>query len=144
MQFEQTVELCKRVALVEGRTYTAELARAWHELLKGLEVEVADRAGTLAMQDHNIHQVGPKHVLSKVPSAVAELNALIRKEHGDEAEWKSEPEPICELHDLRITQCKDCIDLLVHHAGHLYGDALHEWAKQHVYRADSLVKNGAA
>ena len=143
MQFEQTVELCKRVALVEGRVYTAELARAWHELLKGLEAEVAERAGSLALQDHQIHSVGPKHVLAKVPAAVAELNAVIRREQGDEGDWKSEPEPICELHDLPITSCKDCIDLLVHHAGHLYGDKLHEWAKQHVYRADSLVENGA-
>ena len=144
MNFEQTTELCKRVALVEGRTYTAELAKSWHDLLKGLGPEVANRACSLALQDVNIHSVGPKHILAKKDLAVGELNAALQVEVAGEAGWKSEPEPICELHDLPITRCKDCIDLLVHHAGHLYGDALHEWAKQHVYRADSLVENGAA
>jgi len=56
---------------------------------------------------------------------------------------ESEPEPICEAHNLPITHCQVCCALLVEYAGHLYGDRLHEWAKQHVYRADSLVENGA-
>jgi len=30
---------------------------------------------------------------------------------------------------------------LIHQAGHLYGDRLHEWAKHHVYAAESLVEN---
>ncbi|AUV61454.1 hypothetical protein phiPsal1_044 [Pontimonas phage phiPsal1] len=54
---------------------------------------------------------------------------------------ESEPQPKCLAHGLDIMRCQVCIGLLVNEAGHLYGDRLHEWAKQHVYAAESLVEN---
>lgn len=141
MNAEESKSLCKRVCTVEGKTWTVELSQAWHELLQGLDVEVADRATSLALQDHNIHTVGPKHVLGKVPAAVAQLNALLREGESSEGEWKSEPQPVCREHDLPIMKCVDCVDVLVHQVSHLYGDALHDWACRHLYRADSLVSS---
>jgi len=143
MNKEQTVDICKRVFTVEGRTDTAEIDKAWHDLLQGLDVEVANKACSLALQDHNIHMVTPKHILAKVPAAVAELNALLKSAGGEESEWRSELEPICRHHNLPILQCADCCSLLVTDAGHLHGDRLHSWAIAHVYRADSLVGEGA-
>lgn len=138
MNTDQSKEISKRVCTVEGRTWTVELGLAWHELLKGLEFEVALRASSLALQDHNIHQVGPKHILSKVPAAVAELNAALAG-HNPEDIWKAEPCPVCKAHNLPIIKCVDCSDVLVHQVGHLRGDRLHEWAVAHLYRQDSLV-----
>lgn len=143
MNIDETKAICQRVCQVEGRVWTIETNRVWHDLLKNLDVEVAHRATQLALQDHNIHQVAPKHILAKVPAATSELNAELRRQDADENGWRSEPEPICDAHGLGITKCQDCIDVLVHQVGHLHGDRLHEWAKQHVYRADSLVENGA-
>jgi len=54
---------------------------------------------------------------------------------------ESEPQPKCLAHGLEIMKCQVCIGLLVSEAGHLYGDRLHEWAKQHVYDPESLVEN---
>lgn len=139
MNTDQSKEISKRVCTVEGRTWTVELALAWHELLKGLEFEVALRASSLALQDHNIHQVGPKHILSKVPAAVAELNAALAGQNPEDL-WKAEPCPVCKAHDLPIIKCVDCSDVLVHQVGHLRGDRLHEWACANLYRADSLVE----
>ncbi len=139
MNRNQTKEITQRVCSVEGRTWTTEMSVAWHSLLEHLDFEVAYRACTLALQDHNIHQVGPKHLLSKTQAAIAELNALLRENNMNESEWESEPEPVCKAHDLGITKCKDCIDVLVHQVGHLRGDELHRWACQHLYRKDSLV-----
>jgi hypothetical protein len=104
-----------------------------------VEFPVAERATSLALQDHNIHAVGPKHILAKVPAAVSELNTALRRSSVDESEWRSEPEPICSAHDERITRCAHCVDVLVNQVGHLSGDRLHEWARVHLYRADSLV-----
>jgi len=139
MNLSETNSLCERVCTVEGRTYTAELGLAWHELLNGLDWEVANRASSLALQDHNIHQVGPKHILGKVPAAVAELNAALAGENPEDI-WKAEPCPVCKAHNLPIIKCVDCTDVLVHQVGHLRGDRLHEWAVAHLYRADSLVE----
>jgi hypothetical protein len=138
MNLQQTSDICGRVCTVEGRAFSADMAEGWHELLKGVDWEVAQRASSLALQDYQIHQVQPKHILRKVPDAVAQLNALLK---GDDSEsgWRSEPCPICEAHGLPIVRCGDCTDVLVHQVGHLSGDRLHEWAKVHLYRADSLV-----
>lgn len=53
----------------------------------------------------------------------------------------SEPQPVCEAHGLQIMDCQVCIGLLITEAGHLSHDRLHEWAKQNIYAADSLVEN---
>ena len=139
MNKSQTKEITQRVCSVEGRTWTNEMNVAWHHLLEQLDFEVAYKACTLALQDHNIHQVGPKHLLSKSQAAIAELNASLRNSVVDDSEWRSEPEPVCKGHDLPIAKCVDCVDVLVHQVGHLRGDELHRWACDHLYRADSLV-----
>lgn len=141
MNIDETKQICQRVCQVEGRVWTPEINRVWHDLLEHLHFEVANKAATLAMQDFNIHQVAPKHILAKKDLATAELNALLKSNTQDESDWKSEPQPVCEAHNQQIMYCDICIDLLVHQAGHLYGDRLHEWAKQHVYAAESLVEN---
>lgn len=141
MDFNQTKEIFQHVSRVEGKAPNVEVARAWHDLIGFLDFEVANRAAFLALSDHNILSVAPKHVLAKVPAAVAELNAVLRKSSLDEESWKSEPQPICKGHDLNILECDSCCGVLSSEVGHLYGDRLHEWAKAHVYRADSLVEN---
>lgn len=141
MNGNETRQIFEHVQKVEGRVATAEVARAWHDLIGGLDFEVASRAASLALSDHNIMSVAPKHILAKVPAAVAELNAVLRKSSMDEESWKSEPQPICKDHDVNILECETCCGVLSSEVGHLYGDRLHEWAKAHVYRADSLVEN---
>ena len=138
MNLQQTTDICRRVCTVEGRTFTAELAKSWHDLLLGLDWEVAERASSLALQDHQVHQVQPKHILRKVPDAVAQLNAVLRGS-DEEADWKSEPCPVCQAHNLPIIKCQDCTDVLVHQVGHLRGDRLHQWACANLYRQDSVV-----
>lgn len=140
MNIDETKEVCQRVCQVEGRVWTPETNRVWHGLLEHLSFEVANKAATLALQDFNVHQVAPKHILAKKDLAVGELNALIRSDSGEDG-WRSEPQPVCEAHGLKIMKCDRCIDLLVHQAGHLSHDRLHAWAKQHIYAANSLVEN---
>lgn len=143
MNLTETSNLLKHVSAVEGRVATQEVTAVWHKLLEGLDYEVASKATMLALADHNIFQVAPKHVLAKVPAAVAELNSMLRKAGMAEDTWRAEPQPVCRDHDLPITVCDDCCAVLRHQVGHLHGDELHRWASENLYRADSLVENGA-
>lgn len=139
----QTKQIFEHVQKVEGKIATQEVARAWHDLIGHLEFEVANRAATLALSDHNILSVAPKHILAKVPQAVAELNAILRKEGVAEEDWKSEPQPICRRHNLQILECADCCAMLSKQGPRGNPSRLHEWAIANVYRADSLVGEGA-
>ena len=138
MQLSQTKEIVEHVSRVEGRTPTMEITRVWHELLKHVDFEVANKATTLALQDHNVVQVLPKSVLSKVPSAIAELNRLLKHSELDESTWRSDPEPICAAHMLQITRCDACCDVLARESRRLDRDQLHEWAVANVYVKEEL------
>jgi hypothetical protein len=52
----------------------------------------------------------------------------------DEADWKSDPQPVCEEHSLRILDCDDCCSLIFVQAGHMRDDDRHSWAMSHVYK----------
>lgn len=141
MQIAETAQIVERVTLIDGRTASDEMVRAWHDLVGHLQFEVANKAATLALQDYQIPQVAPKHILAKTPSAVSELNALLRQNVSDESTWRSDPEPICKAHMTKITRCDPCCDVLAHQAGHLYGDRLHAWAVANVYVEDTAGKD---
>jgi hypothetical protein len=143
MNIEETRQVCKRVATVEGKVESPSMVQAWHDLIGHLQFEVANRAATLALQDHQINQVLPKHILGKMQSAVAELNALLRENVSDESTWKSDPEPVCKEHLLRITRCDACCDVLRFQVGHLRGDDLHRWAVANLYVEDTAGKVSA-
>jgi hypothetical protein len=133
MQKNDTADIATRVMSVENKLPpTPEVVEAWHSLLNHLDFEVANKAATLAMQDYNIHTVAPKHVLAKVPAAVSELNALLRKAEFEDA-GRSDPEPVCRDHTLPITQCGDCCGVLAFQVGHLHGQPLHDWAVVNLY-----------
>lgn len=53
----------------------------------------------------------------------------------EEADWVSEPQPICEEHNLRILECLDCCSLIFAQADYMRVDDRHSWAMTHVYKA---------
>jgi hypothetical protein len=140
MQIAETAQIVQRVTVIDGRVASDQMVKAWHDLIGHLQFEVANRAATLALQDYQIPQVAPKHVLGKMPSAVAELNVMLRNNVSDESTWRSDPEPICREHLTRITRCDSCCDVLMHQVGHLRGGELHRWAVAHLYVEDTAGK----
>jgi hypothetical protein len=55
----------------------------------------------------------------------------------DESKWRSDPQPICRDHDLPITACDSCCDVLAEKS--FWGvDERHNWAVKNIYRADSV------
>jgi hypothetical protein len=53
----------------------------------------------------------------------------------DESGWRSDPQPVCEEHDLRILECLDCCSLIFAQADYMRIDDRHSWAMTHVYKA---------
>jgi hypothetical protein len=135
MRKDEMGELVKRVCAVEGKQPSPDLVDAWFSLLNNLDFEVANRAATLALQDHQIFAVAPKNILAKVPAAVAELNAVLRKQEFEDS-GRSDPEPVCRDHNLPVTQCGDCCGVLATQVAHLHGQVLHDWAVVNLYRDD--------
>jgi hypothetical protein len=56
----------------------------------------------------------------------------------EEADWNSDPQPVCEAHDLRILECLDCCSLIFAQADYMRIDDRHSWAMAHVYKAKEL------
>jgi hypothetical protein len=133
MRIEETREIVQRVCVVESRPFAKDTVGAWHDLIGNMDFEVANRATTMALSDHNVHQVLPKHVLAKKQAAIVELNEMLRKSGMDESEWRSDPEPICKTHNLPVTDCRACCDVLHFQVGHLRGEKLHSWAVANLY-----------
>lgn len=76
------------------------------------------------------------HVLSGAKrAALKQAERLVSEARlMDEANWTSDPQPVCEEHDLRILSCDDCCSLIHHQAGHMRDDDRHSWAMAHVYK----------
>ena len=52
----------------------------------------------------------------------------------EEADWKADPQPICDAHNLRILECLDCCALIFAQADYMQPDDRHSWAMAHVYK----------
>lgn len=139
MNLKEAKSLLDEVAAIDNRKLSPELVTAWHKIVGHVDYSVAQRALVLARRDSAVTYLEPKHIVAKVPVAVAELNAEQRDRESEEAGWKSEPPPVCREHGLPITKCNDCVLRLMREAYHLRGDRLHMWAIEHLYDPASLV-----
>lgn len=139
MNLKEAKSLLDEVAAIDNRKLSPELVTAWHKIVGHVDYSVAQRALVLARRDATVTYLEPKHIVAKVPLAIAELNAEQRDRESEEKGWKSEPIPVCREHQLPITKCQDCIQRLMREGRGMYGTQLHEWAIKHLYDPKSLV-----
>lgn len=79
----------------------------------------------------HVHAGAKKVALSAVDRALSEARL------NDESTWRSDPQPICEAHGLRILACDDCCAVIADEAHHMSVDDRHSWAVANVYTAKS-------
>jgi hypothetical protein len=139
MNMAEAKSLLEEVSVVDNRKLSAELVQAWHKIIGHVDYKVAERALVLARRDAAVTYLEPKHIVAKVPYAIAELNDEQRDRESEEKGWKSEPIPVCRHHNETITKCQPCIQRLMTEGKNLYGTQLHEWAVEHLYDPTSLV-----
>ena len=125
------------VSTLDQRIVSEDAVDAWESMLK----DVAPVFARGAVEEHfrtkadTYLNVG--HVLAGAKrAALAQAERLVAEARlMDEAEWRSDPQPVCEEHGLRILSCDDCCSLIHHEAGHMRDDERHSWAMTHVYKA---------
>lgn len=133
----ETQALLTLVSTLDQRIVSDDVVESWALMLK----DVAPVFAREAVEEHfklkpdTYLNVG--HVLSGAKrAALKQAERLVSEARlMDEANWRSDPQPVCEEHGLRILSCDDCCSLIHHQAGHMRDDDRHSWAMAHVYKA---------
>ncbi len=135
MNKNEVGELLAMCSALDGQQVTESKAIMWLEVLEGVSYEEAKVALIPAYKESNNDIVTAKGVWEQVRRA--------RSQPGsdrvlEEADWGSDPQPVCEAHDLRILDCLDCCSLIFAEADWMRIDDRHSWAMTHVYKAKEL------
>ena len=133
MNIAEAKSLLKEVATIDNRTLSTELVTAWHKIIGHVDYKVAERALVLARRDAAITYLEPKHIVAKLPFAIAELNEELKASEIEEKKWKSDPEPRCRPHGELITHCDPCCATLSRRAKAAPHEDLHKWAVANLY-----------
>lgn len=120
------------VAAIDNRRVSEETVTAWHAVLGHLSLPVAQKALVMARQDEKVDYLEPRHIVSRARDARMAMDAQSNSRAMEEANWRSDPEPVCVPHGLRITKCDDCCALLAAETSHMSADVRHRWAMQHI------------
>jgi len=119
------------VAAIDNRRVTDETVDAWKAVLGHLPLKVAQQALVMARQDEKIDYLEPKHIVARARDARMAIERSPNS-RAEEAQWRSEPEPVCVPHSERITRCEPCIALLVKQTQHMTNDQRHRWSNEHI------------
>ena len=133
MNKNEVGELLAMCSALDGQQVTESKALMWLEVLDGVSYEEAKVALIPAYKESNNDIVTAKGMWEQVRRARSQPGSSDRV--LEEADWKSDPQPICEEHDLRILECLDCCSLIFAQADYMRVDDRHSWAMTHVYKA---------
>lgn len=133
----ETQALLTLVSTLDQRIVSEDAVDAWLGMLKDVAPVFARDAVEEHFRDKADTYLNVGHVLAGAKrAALRQADRLIAEARlMDEADWKSDPQPVCEEHDLKILDCDDCCSLLFVQAGHMRDDARHSWAMANVYKA---------
>ncbi len=133
MNVAEARSLLEEVSAIDNRKLSTELVTAWHKIIGHVDYKVAERALVLARRDATITYLEPKHIVAKLPFAIAELNEELRSSEIEQTKWKSDPQPRCRPHAELITDCGDCCKTLSVRAKTFPNEDLHKWALANLY-----------
>ena len=133
----QARALLTLVSTLDQRKISEDVVEAWAAMLK----DVAPVYATEAVEEHFRQKpdvyLNVGHVVAGAKRAKLKADEQLVSEARqlEEADWVSEPQPICEDHNLRILECLDCCSLIFAQADYMRVDDRHSWAMTHVYKA---------
>ena len=125
------------MSTLDQRIVSEDAVDAWESMLKDVAPVFARDAVEEHFRSKADTYLNVGHVLAGAKrAALAQAEILMAQARlMDESEWRSDPQPICDEHGLRILSCDDCCSLIYHQAGHMRDDERHSWAMAHVYQA---------
>ena len=128
-------------AALDGQQVTDAKVLMWLQVLDGCSYEEVQTAIVPAYTVSLNGIVTARGILDVLQAKSQPASAVMWMQDEadlDEAGWKSDPQPVCEAHGLRILRCDDCCKLLHYQAGWMDADARHSWAMTNVYQAKEL------
>ena len=133
----ETQALLTLVSTLDQRIVSDDVVESWAPMLKDVAPSFAREAIEEHFRSNPDTYLNVGHVLAGAKrAALRQAEKLLAEARiMDEANWASDPQPVCEEHDLRILSCDDCCSLIHHQAGHMREDDRHSWAMAHVYKA---------
>jgi hypothetical protein len=126
---------------LDGQQVTEAKVLMWLQVLDGRSYEEVQTAIVPAYTVSLNGIVTARGILDVLHAKAKPASAVMWMQDEadlDESGWKSDPQPVCEEHGLRICRCDDCCKLLHYQAGWMDADARHSWAMTNVYQAKEL------
>ena len=136
MDRSQAKALLTLVSTLDQRKISDDVVEAWASVLK----DIAPVYATEAVEEHFREKpdtyLNVGHVVAGAKRAALRDGQRLVSEAREleEANWKADPQPICEAHNLRILECLDCCSLIFAQADYMQIDDRHSWAMAHVYK----------
>lgn len=133
----ETQALLTLVSTLDQRIVSDDVVESWALMLKDVAPVFAREAVEEHFRSKADTYLNVGHVLAGAKrAALRQAERLVSEARlMDEANWRSDPQPVCEEHGLRILSCDDCCSLIHHQAGHMREDDRHSWAMANVYKA---------
>lgn len=128
-------EILTMCSALDGQQVTDSKVAMWLQVLDGCTYEECRDAIVPAYKEATKGLVTAKGLWDVVRRVRAVPTPGAWALEADESSWKSDPQPVCEEHGLRILACDDCCSLIFHQAGHMRDDDRHSWAMVNVYKA---------
>jgi hypothetical protein len=134
MNQEQVKTLLTLVSTLDQRKISDDVIFSWSSLLKDVKPQHAREAVEEHFREKPDTYLNVGHVV-KGAKKFAERDAekALSMERGmDESQWRSDPQPICREHSLKIMACFVCCDVLAEKSWWSVDDR-HAWAVKNVY-----------
>lgn len=133
MMFDtQVTEIVTMCSALDGQQVTEAKVAMWLQALDGCSYEECVQAIVPAYREATNGFITAKGIWDVVRRARSQPDSSDRV--LEEADWRSDPQPVCEEHNLRILECLDCCSLIFVQADHMSVDDRHSWAMANVYK----------
>jgi hypothetical protein len=107
--------------------------QAWARVLEDVDYRLAESAVYDFFKTTPDDYLQPGHVVKAVGEMV---KFALQQEFTDESGWRSDPQPVCRDHDMPITECYPCCDVLAEKW--FWGvDERHQWAVANLYKKEA-------
>ena len=137
MKKTETEQLLREMFAIDGRKLDADKLLAWHNVIGGMPLDIAQRALRMARQDERISFIEPKHIVGFGKQAAEAMDREEQRKSKQEPVKKGVPMPTC-IHGKGLIYCDDCCRTMAQHHtknhGHLENcqDLCHTFAKENV------------
>jgi hypothetical protein len=134
MNHLEVSKLLALIAAIDNRDINEVTVEMWQRIMADFDYEEMAQAVPRYFAENDAY-LAPRGLISQAKRmrervAEKESGEVLREEIGS---YRSDPEPLCASHGLRITVCRDCYMRLWAYEEKHGSRGLHDWALVNVY-----------